>query len=87
MLAIIKIIDSHGPGPSFNDKGLHGKRLYLRTRKKFNLDGADGVQHCWHDIRNKYEMFSRRVNGRRSFMIRRSISYHDLLDMVRIDGA
>lgn len=63
-----KKVDYHELFRNFNGTLLHGKMLYLRT-KTFNLDGAGGLQHYWHNIRNDPEMVSRRVRVEVSVMI------------------
>lgn len=43
--------------------------------KMFNLDGPDGLQYYWRDIRRKPEKYSKRVQSRRFVTVWRNISY------------
>ncbi|KAF0737357.1 hypothetical protein Ae201684P_006326 [Aphanomyces euteiches] len=49
-------------------------RVVFTDEKKFNLDGPDGCQHYWHDIRKEPEVYSKRVMGGGSFMIWAAVS-------------
>ncbi|KAG3246391.1 hypothetical protein PI124_g8888 [Phytophthora idaei] len=43
-------------------------RVIFSDDKKFNLDGPDGLQYYWHDLRCEKETYFSRQNGRGSVM-------------------
>lgn len=45
------------------------KKVVFSDEKKFNLDGPDGWQYYWHDLRKEPQYFSRRVQGGGSVMV------------------
>jgi hypothetical protein len=45
------------------------KRVIFSDEKKFNLDGPDGCQYYWHDLRTEPQYFSKRVQGGGSLMV------------------
>lgn len=60
--------------------------VVFSDEKKFNLDGPDGTQYYWHDIRKENEVYSQRVQGGRSVMVWGAICFNGKLDLVGIDG-
>lgn len=44
-------------------------RVIFSDEKKFNLDGPDGWQYYWHDLRNDRQIFSKRQAGGGSVMV------------------
>ncbi|POM66138.1 Transposase [Phytophthora palmivora] len=57
------------------------RRVVFSDEKKFNLDGPDGYQYYWHDVRNEQEIFSKRVSGGGSVMgSQNSECYTKMLD-------
>lgn len=62
------------------------KRIIFSDEKKFNLDGPDGMQHYWHDIRNEPEVFSKRVQGGASVIVWGAVSYKGALELIGIQG-
>jgi len=54
--------------------------------KKFNLDGPDGVQYYWADLRNEREIFSKNAMGGGSVMVWDGFSWDGTTDIVFIDG-
>ena len=50
------------------DKEEMGNRVVF-DEKKFNLDGLDGSQCYWHDLRKEKQLFSKRLFEGGSFMV------------------
>ena len=44
-------------------------RVIFSDEKKFNLDGPDGLNYYWHDLRKEKRIFSTRCHGGSSIMI------------------
>ena len=44
-------------------------RVVFSDEKKFNLDGPDGLQYYWHDLRCQKETYFSRQNGGGSVMV------------------
>ena len=42
----------------------------ILRRKKFNLDGPDGLHYHWHDLRTAREILSKRYEGGQSNITR-----------------
>lgn len=38
-------------------------KIVFTDEKKFNLDGPDGFQYNWYDLRREPEMYSKRVRA------------------------
>jgi len=49
--------------------GDNWNNVVFTDEKKFNLDGADGLAHYWHDLRKDKLLFSKRQQGGGSVMI------------------
>ncbi|KAH9135181.1 hypothetical protein AeRB84_019305 [Aphanomyces euteiches] len=45
------------------------QRVVFSDEKKFNLDGPDGCQYYWYDLRREPETYSKRVVGGGSVMV------------------
>ena len=43
--------------------------VIFSDEKKFNLDGPDGNQYYWHDLRKEPQYFSKRASGGGSVMV------------------
>jgi transposase len=43
--------------------------VVFSDEKKFNLDGPDGFQYYWHDLRTEEQYFSKRQSGGASVMV------------------
>jgi hypothetical protein len=51
------------------------RTVIFSDEKKFNLDGPDGCQYYWQDLRREPQYFSKRVQGGGSLMIWAAFSY------------
>ncbi|KAF0702422.1 hypothetical protein AaE_015946 [Aphanomyces astaci] len=51
------------------DLGIGWDQIVFSDEKKFNLDGPDGLQYYWHDLRKEEHTFLSRQNGGGSVMI------------------
>ena len=58
--------------------------VLFSDEKKFNLDGPDGFQYYWHDLRKEKLYFSRRVQGGGSVMVWACFCEHFKSDIVFI---
>ena len=52
--------------------------------KKFDLDGPDGSQCYWHDLRKEKQVFSKRLFGGGSVMVWGAFSASEKTDLVVI---
>ena len=43
--------------------------IIFSDKKKFNLDGPDGWQYYWYDLRKEEQYFSKRASGGGSVMV------------------
>lgn len=62
------------------------KHVIFSDEKKFNLDGPDGYQYYWHDIRDQTQYLSKRHSCLGSVMIWGGISYDGILCLEVMDG-
>ncbi len=62
------------------------RKVMFSDEKKFNLDGPDGNQYYWHDIRNEPEYFSKRQAGGGGIMVWAGIGYGGKTNIVVIKG-
>ncbi|KAH9132097.1 hypothetical protein LEN26_007520 [Aphanomyces euteiches] len=51
------------------------RSVVFSDEKKFNLNGPDGYQFYWHDLRKEQEVYSKRVSGGGSVMIWAGMSF------------
>ncbi|KAG3098643.1 hypothetical protein PI125_g15277 [Phytophthora idaei] len=61
-------------------------RVIFSDEKKFNLDGPDGMQYYWHDLRTKKETFYSRRDGGGSVMIWGGFSSKGTTDIAFLSG-
>ncbi|KAF0775093.1 hypothetical protein AaE_001207, partial [Aphanomyces astaci] len=54
--------------------------------KKFNLDGPDGYQYYWHDLRKEQEIYTKRVSGGGSVMIWAGMSAFGRTELAFLEG-
>lgn len=62
------------------------ENIIFSAEKKFNLDGPDGLQYYWHDLRKEPEIFSKRVSGGGSLMIWGAISFKGVIGLAKVHG-
>lgn len=56
-------------------RGEGWKKIIFTDEKKFNLDGPDGFQYYWHDLRKEEVILSRRQMGGGSVMVWAGIGF------------
>ena len=61
-------------------------QVIFSDEKKFNLDGPDGFQYYFHDLRKSERFLSRRHTAVGSVMVWAAISFHGVVDLVVLDG-
>jgi len=49
--------------------GAQWESVVFSDEKKFNLDGPDGLQYYWHDLRKEEQVYSKRQAGGGSVMV------------------
>ncbi|KAF0708485.1 hypothetical protein AaE_013194 [Aphanomyces astaci] len=62
------------------------KTTMFTDEKKFNLDGPDGCQYYWHDLREEVETYSKRVAGGGSVMVWGGMSFHNKSKLAFLEG-
>lgn len=67
-------------------QGRSWKRVVFSDEKKFNLDGPDGCQYYWHDLRKEKEVFSTRMSGGGSVMIWAGINFYGKTELAFLEG-
>lgn len=60
--------------------------VVFSDEKKFNLDGPDGFQYYWHDIRKEPQLFTKRNFGGGSLMLWAGFSMQGRTHLVKCDG-
>lgn len=69
---------------------LSGDRIWnevlFSDEKKFNLDGPDGNQYYWHDLRQEPQYFSKRQSGGGSVMVWGGFGVGGVTPLVILDG-
>lgn len=61
-------------------------KVVFSDEKKFNLDGPDGLQYYWHDLRFDPQIFSRRQNGGGSVMVWGAFCAQGKSELVILEG-
>ena len=61
-------------------------RVVFSDEKKFNLDGPDGLQYYWHDLRKEPQYFSKRAQGGGSVMVWAACAANGKTNLVFING-
>lgn len=64
----------------------HWSRVIFSDEKKFNLDGPDGFNYYWHDLRKEKRIFSTRSHGGGSVMIWAAIFEGGRSELAILDG-
>lgn len=60
--------------------------VVFSDEKKFNLDGPDGFQYYWHDLRKEPQYFSKRNFGGGSLMLWAGFSMKGRTHLLKCDG-
>ncbi|KAF0718519.1 hypothetical protein AaE_010632 [Aphanomyces astaci] len=61
-------------------------RIIWSDEKRFNLDGPDGLQHYWHDLRMEPDTFFTRRNGGGGVMVWGAFSSAGLSELAFLSG-
>ncbi|GMF22787.1 unnamed protein product [Phytophthora fragariaefolia] len=62
------------------------RRAIFSDKKKFKLDGPDGYQYDWHDVRTDTELYSKRVSGGGSVMVWAGMSANGKTGIAILEG-
>ena len=62
------------------------KNIIFSDEKKFNLDGPDGFQYYWHDLRTEKKYLSKRKFGGGSLMIWAAFGFKGKSNLIIING-
>lgn len=62
------------------------QKVVFTDEKKFNLDGPDGFNYYYHDLRKEERILSRNHSRAGSVMIWGAISYYGQFELVRMTG-
>lgn len=62
------------------------KRVIFSDEKKFNLDGPDGYQYYWHDVRAESELYCKRVSGGGSVMVWAGMNAYGKTNIAFLEG-
>ena len=60
--------------------------MVFSDEKKVNLDGPDGSQCYWHDLRKERQLFSKRLYGGGSVMVWETFSASGKADLGVMEG-
>jgi transposase len=72
-----------------SDKITWGRKwrdIIFSDEKKFNLDGPDGNQYYWHDLRKEPQYYSKRAMGGGSVMVWAGFGFHGKTPLVFLSG-
>lgn len=61
-------------------------KVVFSDEKKFNLDGPDGFQYYWHDLRKEPQYFKKRNFGGGSLMLWAAFSMEGKTHLLKCDG-
>ncbi|KUF88924.1 hypothetical protein AM588_10004006 [Phytophthora nicotianae] len=61
-------------------------KVIFSDERKFNLDGPDGLQYYWYDLRSEKETYFSRQNGGGSVMVWGRVSCQGKTDLAFLDG-
>lgn len=62
------------------------REIVFSDEKKFNLDGPDGYQYYWHDIRKEEQIYSKRIQGGGSVMIWAAFGWKGKTEIAFVNG-
>jgi hypothetical protein len=62
------------------------RNVIWSEEKKFNINGPDGMQCYWADLRKELEIFSKNVDGDGSVMVWVVFSWNGTKDIVFVGG-
>jgi transposase len=73
-------------GNEHQQMGERWKMVIFSDEKKFNLDGPDGLNYYWHDLRKEKIRFSKRQSGGGGLMFWGGLGVRGLTPLVKIEG-
>ena len=76
-----------GFGREHSDMGRDWKLVIFSDEKKINLDGPDGFQYYWHDLRKGKEILSERKFGGGSVMVWGAFSWKGKSGLAILSGS
>ncbi len=62
------------------------REIIFSDEKKFNLDGPDGNQYYWHDLRKEPQYYSRRASGVGSVMVQAAFGFNGKTQIIFLNG-
>ena len=68
------------------DFGAKWETVIFSDEKKFNLDGPDGYQYYWHDLRKERETFMSRQNGGGGCMVWGAFAWSGTSQLAFLEG-
>jgi hypothetical protein len=73
-------------GEEHHEMAERWKMVIFSDEKKFNLDGPDGLNYYWHDLRKEKIRFSKRQSGGGGLMFWGGLGVRGLTPLVNIKG-
>ena len=66
--------------------GPRWQKVIFSDEKKFNLDGPDGIQHYWRDLRKEAKTILSRNFGGGNVMVWAAFGFHGKTQIIFLDG-
>ena len=62
-------------------------KVWFSDKKRFNLDGCDGISYYWHDLRREKRLFSKRYGGGGGLIVWAAITRDKKSEIRFVNGA